>query len=271
MLEALLPAALLLLPAVPAQAATFNVNSLADGTDASIGDGVCETSGGSGNCTLRAAVQSAPTPAADDIVLGPGVHSVSTFVSAINNDVTIRGAGARATTIAGSVGGGGVLLLSNSDAQIRDLRIAGGSAAGIGGGLTVGGTGSVIVERVTVAGNEVVSSGNSGSGGGISKNGTGSLTIRSSTVRGNSATTTNPGPTTLPPAVVFPYGRDAHGCQHDDSRAAQRPATSARAPMEAGCTRVTGRRLCAMSPWRVTRWQVPARTGATSPPTSPVS
>jgi hypothetical protein len=62
---------------------------------------------------LRAAVQeSAPTPAADDIVLGPGVHSVSTFVSAINNDVTIRGAGARATTIAGSLGGGGVLLLS---------------------------------------------------------------------------------------------------------------------------------------------------------------
>jgi CSLREA domain-containing protein len=132
-LKALLPAALLLWLAAPAQAATFNVNSLVDGADASIGDGVCETSGGSGNCTLRAAVQeSAPTPAADDIVLGPGVHSVSTFVSAINNDVTIRGAGARATTIAGSVGGDGVLLLSNSDSQIRDLTITGGSAASIG-------------------------------------------------------------------------------------------------------------------------------------------
>jgi CSLREA domain-containing protein len=53
-LKALLPSVLLLLVAAPAQAATFNVNSLADGADASAADGICATSGGV--CTLRAAV-----------------------------------------------------------------------------------------------------------------------------------------------------------------------------------------------------------------------
>ena len=70
-LKALLPTSLLLLVlAAPAQAATFSVNSLADGFDDSIGDGICATAGAV--CTVRAAVEEADAgPAVDEIVLGP--------------------------------------------------------------------------------------------------------------------------------------------------------------------------------------------------------
>lgn len=45
-LKALLPTSLLLLVlAAPAQAATFSVNSLADGFDDVVGDGICATAG----------------------------------------------------------------------------------------------------------------------------------------------------------------------------------------------------------------------------------
>jgi CSLREA domain-containing protein len=190
MLKALPLALVMLSAAAPAQAATFDVNSLADGPDANPGNGVCATSGG--DCTLRAAVEeSASTAPADDIVLGPGVHQLSAFLWVMTNDVAIRGAGARATTIAGS-GSDSVLVVTNSTTQIRDLRITGGSSGFGGAGLSVSGAAPVLVERVAITGNHVVSNGNSGSGAGISKDGPGPLTIRSSTVHANGVTTTNP-------------------------------------------------------------------------------
>jgi Right handed beta helix region len=193
-LKALLPALLLLLVAAPAQAATFHPVPGADGSDANVGDGTCATS--MNVCTLRAAVEeSASTAAADDIVLGPGAHSLSNSgLSISNHDVTIRGAGARATTIQG-VGSSPhrVLHVSNSTTQIRDLRITGGST-GPGAGLDVSGTGSVLVERVAITDNHT-SFGGTDYGGGVSKLDTGSLTIRSSIVAGNTVTTISPDPT----------------------------------------------------------------------------
>jgi CSLREA domain-containing protein len=203
-LKALPAIALLLFLAAPAQAATFNVNSLADGSDATAGDGNCATAGGV--CTLRAAVEeSASTVPADEIVLGPGVHSVSPFVSVQSHDVTIRGAGARATAIQGTPGGQGVLFLDNTNTQIRDLRLTGAVSDVAGGGLSVGGVGSVLVERVAVTGNQVSTSGYSGEGGGVSKSGSGSLTIRSSLVSANSVSTSHP---------TFTYGAYGGGIAH---------------------------------------------------------
>jgi hypothetical protein len=187
-LKALLPTSLLLLVlAAPAQGATFSVNSLADGFDDVVGDGICATAGAV--CTVRAAVEEADavsTP--DEIVLGPGVHSLTSSVSVSTNDVTIRGAGAGATTIHQTTAGQRVLSLSNSTVAIRDLALTGGSPAFAGGGLyaDVSGTHSVLMERVLIADNEV--SGGAGAspyGGGIAKDGPGLLTIRSSTVSDN--------------------------------------------------------------------------------------
>jgi CSLREA domain-containing protein len=192
-LKTLLPAVVLLLLAAPAQAATFNVNSLADGPDASSADGICATSGGV--CTLRAAVeQSASTGGADDIVLGPGAHALSSGLSISNHDVTIRGAGARATTIEGVGSGHRVLSVSDTTTQIRDLRITGGST-GPGAGLWVSGTGSVLVERVAITDNHTSLTGGTDYGGGISKLDAGSLTIRSSVVSANSVLATSSNPT----------------------------------------------------------------------------
>lgn len=61
-----------------ASAATFEVDTTLDATDDNIGNGLCDD--GSGNCTLRAAIQEAnATPAADTItfaIAGAGPHTI---------------------------------------------------------------------------------------------------------------------------------------------------------------------------------------------------
>src|SRR4051812_13667363 len=103
--------------AVPAGAAQLTVDATADGLDASPGDGVCRTAGGT--CTLRAAVQEADaTSGADTIVLPAGRLQLSRPLQFLlpsqtadleldpsNGDLdvtgtlTIRGAGADKTII----------------------------------------------------------------------------------------------------------------------------------------------------------------------------
>lgn len=193
-LKALLPTSLLLLVlAAPAQGATFTVNTLSDGGDNTSADGLCATSGG--DCTFRAAVEQADAgPTSDEIVLGPGVHSLSSSVSVSNNDVTIRGAGAAATTIHQTTTGERVLAILNSTSVIRDLALTGGSPTFAGGGVyaDVSGANSVLMERVLIAHNEVSgSAGASPFGGGIAKDGSGLLAIRSA-----EASRTSTGPST---------------------------------------------------------------------------
>lgn len=185
--KTILPTLLLLGLAAPAQAATFNVNSLSDGNDSNLGDGICAGPGGA--CTLRAAVDQASASAgSDDIVLGPGTHSLVGRLNVIGHDVNIRGAGARVTTIDQTAVGEGTVLLSNMTSTVRDLGVTGGSATLVGGGLSVdvSGSQSVLLERVVIAGNEVLRNGGGyAAGGGLYKAGTGSLTVRSSTINGN--------------------------------------------------------------------------------------
>lgn len=66
---------LLMLASAPiASAATFTVNSSDDFSDANPGDGACAT--GTGNCTLRAAIEeSNALPGSDTVNLPPGTYS----------------------------------------------------------------------------------------------------------------------------------------------------------------------------------------------------
>src|SRR3990172_8808874 len=60
----------------PAHAAEFTVNSTADAVDASLGDGTCDD--GSGNCTLRAAIQEANALSGPDTIdLPAGTYTLT--------------------------------------------------------------------------------------------------------------------------------------------------------------------------------------------------
>ena len=124
--------------------------------------------------------------------------------------MTIRGAGAGATTIHQTTAGERVLAMVNSTSVIRDLALTGGSPALAGGGVyaDVSGANSVLMERVLIADNEVsAGAGASPFGGGVAKTGSGLLTIRSSTVRGNRVAAIDP------TVAVTAYGG---GIAHDD-------------------------------------------------------
>ena len=82
------------LPAM-AGAATFTVVSNGNGSDASVGNGVCKTSGTSGVCTLRAAIQEANATAGIDTILfnigggGPQRIDVSSALPTITRPVIL--------------------------------------------------------------------------------------------------------------------------------------------------------------------------------------
>src|SRR6266849_5644348 len=108
---ALFCAVLLLLPAIPLNAATFTVNSTVDGVDSNPGDGICATALGA--CTLRAAVQETNALAgADTIILSkntylfaPGGANEDAAASGdldITGDLTIQGQGPLDTVLVGN-------------------------------------------------------------------------------------------------------------------------------------------------------------------------
>lgn len=83
--------------APPAEAATFVVDSTADTSDATPGDGVCADAGG--DCTLRAAIEEANQSDAPDAVTVPaGTYAVTTPL-VVSRDLTLTGAGTAATRV----------------------------------------------------------------------------------------------------------------------------------------------------------------------------
>jgi len=85
----------------PVQAATFTVNSMADTIDANPGDGICND--GTGNCTLRAAIQETNALAGLDTInlpsgnytlsiAGTGEDAAATGDLDITDNLTITGA-----------------------------------------------------------------------------------------------------------------------------------------------------------------------------------
>ncbi|HKC24864.1 MAG TPA: hypothetical protein VKF32_08980, partial [Thermoanaerobaculia bacterium] len=92
-------AAVILWMTGPALAVTYRVNSNGDGPDANTGDGTCETST-PGQCTLRAAVQQANVTGGTINV--PAMTITLTDYLAVQHDMSIVGAGMRATVVSGA-------------------------------------------------------------------------------------------------------------------------------------------------------------------------
>jgi hypothetical protein len=167
-----LVAAITLLTAAPASAATFTVTTTNDG-------GVCM---GTSCPSIRAAIVAATqTTEADTIVVPAGNHQLVNQGTSggqldVDTSVTITGAGARSTTVAGS-GSGPVFSIGSATVTIAGLTVSGGDGFQTGGNLANSG-GTVLLDHVRVTG------GRSGQGGGIA-NTSGSMTIQSSLIDGN--------------------------------------------------------------------------------------
>lgn len=186
---ALMAAGILLLAAKPAHATTFTVDRT-DDPDPAIAN-ACTAA--PDDCSLRGAIVAAnATAGADDVTLA-GDYTLTreiTFVDDasvgdldITDELTITGAGARTTIVAGGAAPFNDRIFDNHSgvtATITGLTITGGKANdGDGGG--VNNEGDLTLDGVAVNGNTA-----SDDSGGIHSNG-GALNITDSTVSGNSA------------------------------------------------------------------------------------
>jgi CSLREA domain-containing protein len=185
-----------------ARAADFVVDSTADAPDVKPGDHVCRSA--AATCTLRAAVEETDATAGEDAVLVPAGRYRLTSVPSpeagmpneddagngdldITDDLTVRGAGAGATTL----DGGGLdrvfSVAARTTAVISDMTITGGdstgggSAQGIGMGGGVYNQGTATLERLRMVANR-----SDGGGAVFSIPGT-FITIRSSLLANNRA------------------------------------------------------------------------------------
>ena len=126
-------ALLLACAATVASAATFTVNSTADGPDAAPGNGVCAAAGGP--CTLRAAVMEANAlSGADKVQLAAQLFLLSIVGTGdgagdldLKSDIEIAGAGATITAV---VGIDRVIEVSAGNANIHDLTLHALGSAG---------------------------------------------------------------------------------------------------------------------------------------------
>jgi hypothetical protein len=181
--------AALALFAVPAQAATFTVNTTTDLAS----DGVCNQ-GVAGGCTLRDAL--AVATSSDSVTLPAGTYNLNPQfgpLSLIGDK--LNGVGARTTVIDGGLA---IRVMSTSNdsgpsvpvaPQVAGVTIRRGNgvtpvpmgSSGTGGGIFVSGA-------LTLVNSQVVSNAASSDGGGIGLASGADLTMIGSTVAGNTAT-----------------------------------------------------------------------------------
>jgi CSLREA domain-containing protein len=190
---------LALISTLPAGATVFQVTKTADTLD-----GACDN-----DCSLREAVVASNTnPGADEIVLGPGIYTLtregafedgsSTGDLDVRDALTIRGAGAGRSLL----DGGGidrvlhVIRTGNASLEIRGVTVRHGMArplpnvdGGSGGGISA--RGPLTVVGCLITGNQAA-----WDGGGIEA---GSLTVRDTTVSDNVAQNTGGGIRALEP------------------------------------------------------------------------
>lgn len=143
------------------RAATFVVDSVADYSDANLGDGICASS--LGECTLRAAIHEANSLAGPDTIIVPtGTYPISVRLT-ISDDVTIQGDGAEQTIIDGQ-DITDIFLVGRFDSTtgashltLEDLTIANGhsddSVIGAAGGIFVGRGSELTLNRIHVRDN----------------------------------------------------------------------------------------------------------------------
>ena len=97
---------------------TFIVNTTGDGGDAVVGDGVCETATGNGQCTLRAAIEESNAQSTDDTVTfnipqtDPGYDGFSWTIDLasalpdLSSNIDIQGPGADLVSVRNSSASG---------------------------------------------------------------------------------------------------------------------------------------------------------------------
>ncbi len=178
-------------------AANFTVDSTTDASDANAGDGMCDD--GSGNCTLRAAIEEANALAgADNIDLPAGTYTLTTSAQlTVSSDITIRGAGQNTTIIQAHASAGSAtwrvlgITTDGTDFHLQDVTIRHGRVADHGGGLHadlgVGASGNITFLRVTFTLNETISGGARDGGGFYLNNDFTSLTFTECTISNNTA------------------------------------------------------------------------------------
>lgn len=162
--------ALWLLATTVASAATFRVDDTADAVDASPGDGICATAGGT--CTLRAAVQEANALAgADRIRLrkgsyalqigGGGEDDAATGDLDVKGRLRVVGRGAADTIVDGASLDRVFDVQANARVVFRRLAIRRGKPGdpNAGGGINGASGSRLTLRRVRIEGNEAFSGG----------------------------------------------------------------------------------------------------------------
>jgi CSLREA domain-containing protein len=184
-----------------AHAATFIVNSPADGADVNPGDGICETALGDGTCTLRAAVMEANRAPGSTILLSavPGGVVTLTVTGSGNDDETTGDLNIRTDMAIVGEGWASSIIDANGAAihdrairieagavTITGVTIRNGQAAWSYGNVTIdtGGALSVAAGATLVLNSSLVAGNYGGSGGGLYVEG-GALFVNDSTVSGN--------------------------------------------------------------------------------------
>ena len=189
-------------------AATFTVNSAADGADANPGNGVCATS--TNVCTLRAAVGEANALAGDDTVTFslPAGTTISLTGGAINitSNLIINGPTATSPANQLRVSGGWDSVINSSvgsrvffinggasriNVTLRDLALVNGNAGTQGGGADPGSPksngGAVYVEKSALTLERTTFSNSTSNDGGAVEVEDATVSISDSTFSGNKA------------------------------------------------------------------------------------
>lgn len=185
-----------------AEATDFFIDSTADAPDVKPGDRQCRTA--SGTCTLRAALQEANATSGPDVVIVPpgefrlvSVPSPEAGLPVENNagngdlditeNLTIRGSGAKVTTIDGGGYDRVFSIARDATAVITDMTIThgdatgGDTAVGIGMGGGVFNQGTATLERLRLIAN------NADGGGAVFSTPRTFITIRESLLADNTA------------------------------------------------------------------------------------
>ena len=123
-------------------ATTFTVNSIGDGADSNLADGVCND--GTGACTLRAAIQQANADAGAEIITfapaltagGPATITLLTVLPDLSTDTIIAGPGANLLKVQRSTASGTpsftIFSVSpNRNVSLVGLTISNGNFSGI--------------------------------------------------------------------------------------------------------------------------------------------
>lgn len=151
--------------AAPVSAAGFTVNTVADAQDAATGDGICEATTGSGDCTLRAAIEEANSlGGADSITVPAGTYTLANGELEVIDAVSIVG-DAPASTIIDGADDDRVLHLEGGAVAISNVTVTGGAAEDTdGGGIYVADEATLTLTNSSVVDNHAS---DAGSGGGI--------------------------------------------------------------------------------------------------------